>query len=185
MAILNNVEIWFTKLDPKRPSKKMSPLNPTWELQMRTTSKEQKKAWEELNIKVHSVREDPEDEESKISYWRANLKKKSIKKGKNGVPDEPAQPVQVVNGKQEDVDPNSIGNGSRANIRIFQHEYTFEGKKGIASVLMGIQLIKHIIYVPNPMEEFENADTETIVPEDDGDGAPSGAPAGAQAEDLF
>ena len=168
MAILKNVEIWFTKLDPKRPSKKMTPNNPTWELQMRTTSKEQKKEWDELNIKTKAVRADPEDEESKILYYRANLKKKSLKEGKKGEWDEPSSPVQVVNGKNEDIDPNSIGNGSIANIRIFQHEYTFEGKKGIASVLMGVQLVKHIVYTPRPMEEFDEAETETILPDDKG-----------------
>lgn len=184
MAILKDVEIWFAKLDPKRPSKKMSPLNPTWEVQIRTTSKDQKKEWEALNIKVKATREDPEDEESKVIYYRANLKKKSIKIGTNGAPNEPAQPVQVVNGKQEDVDPNSIGHGSIANIRIFQHEYTYEGKKGIATVLMAIQLVKHIIYVPNPMEDFEDTETETIIPTDDDD-TPPGTVSGAQAEDLF
>jgi hypothetical protein len=159
MAIIKGVEIHFCKLDPKRPSKKMNPKNPTWELQMRTTSKEIRKSWTEMNIKSKAVREDKTDEESKILYYSANLKKKSIKEdGSN------AMPVEVVNGKNQAVDPNSIGNGSIANLRVFQHPYTFEGVDGIATVLMAVQLIKHVVYVAKPMEEFGEEETETVLP---------------------
>ena len=36
MAILKNCELWFAKLDPKRPNRKFNPENPTWEIQLRT-----------------------------------------------------------------------------------------------------------------------------------------------------
>lgn len=190
MAILKNVEIHFAKLDPKRPSKKLSPKNPTWEIQMRTSNKKQKDEWNALNIKTKAVREDPTDEESKILYYRANLKKKSLKVEKDGSTT-PAAPVSVVNGKQEDLDPNSIGNGSVCNIRIFQHDYVFEGVPGIASVLMAVQVIKHVLYTPKAMEEFDDAETETIIPDDDedenGEGgeASTGAAPNGKSDDEF
>jgi hypothetical protein len=183
MAIIKNAEIWFTKLDPKRPAKKFSPKNPTWELQIRTKDKEVKKSWEALNLKVKPVM----DKDDNLDYYRVNLKKKSLKEVSKDV-FEPTAPVQVVDGKGADVDPNSIGNGSIASIRIFQHNYTFEGKTGISSVLMAVQLIKHKLYIPKPMEEFEEAETEVLPPDDDevAEGSePSGAPARAVDTSKF
>jgi hypothetical protein len=83
--------------------------------------------------------------------------------GKKGV-FEASAPPDVVNGKQAPVDPNSIGNGSIANIRIFQYDYTFEGKQGIATSLQGIQLVRHVLYTPKPIESFDEVDTEVIIP---------------------
>jgi len=158
--IIPNCEIWFAKLDPKRPNAKFNKLNPTWECQIRTTDKEVKKQWEAMNLAVKPIL--PDDG---APYWRVNLRKKSIK-----VDTEAASPIKVVNGKLEDVDPNSIGNGSIGNIRVFQYEYTKkDGGKGIVSVLMAVQLIKHIVYKAKPRgDEFETTDMETIdVPDPD------------------
>jgi hypothetical protein len=178
MAIINNVEIWFAKLDPSRPNKKLHPENPTWEIQIRTKSKEQKKELEENFITMKPVREDPKDDESKILYYRGNVKRKMFKlvnvNGKSVPSEEKNAPVDVVDGKNRPIDPGSIGNGSIANIRVFQYDYVYEGKKGKACALMAVQLIKHVVYVPKPIEEFGETETETVVPEDD-DAAPGGA----------
>lgn len=154
MAILKEVEIHFCKLDPKRPSNKFNKKNPTWECQIRTSDKNVKKAWEELKLPVKAIVPDEGN-----PYWRVNLRKKSIKED-----GEPASPIKVVDGKMDPVNPNSIGNGSIANVRIFQYEYPKEGGGiGIASVLMGVQLLKHIVYHPKARDEdFEEADTEVI-----------------------
>ena len=156
MAILKNCEIHFAKLDPKRPNSKFNKKNPTWELQLRTYSKEQKKEWEALNLGVKVIMPDDDDEKP---FFRVNLRKKSIKE--NG---EASEPVRVVNGALENIDPNTIGNGSIAHVRIFQYEYPKEGGgKGIATVLMGIQLVKHIVYTPKPREDdFEMEETEVV-----------------------
>lgn len=158
MTILKDCEIWFAKLDPKRPSAKFNKLNPTWEMQIRTTDKVQRKEWEALSLSVKAVV--PDDG---IPYWRANLKKKSIRSKEAG----PAEPVTVVNAAREPLDPNSIGNGSIGNLRLFQYDYPKEdGSKGIASILMAVQLTKHIVYVAPPREDFEDAgETETVARE--------------------
>jgi len=158
MAIIRNCELWFAKLDPKRPSAKFNKKNPTWECQIRTADKAVKKEWEAMNLPVKAV---VPDDDSK-PYYRVNLRKKSIKED-----GEPASPVSVVNSHLEAVDTNTIGNGSIGNIRIFQYEYTNEGKKGIASVLMGIQLTKHLVYTPKPRDDdFQMMDEETETIED-------------------
>ena len=157
MPVIKAVEIWYPKLDPERPNARYNKKNPTWELQLRTIDKVVKKMWEdELNLNVKAIIPD-----EGASYFRVNLKKRTIKAdGTN------AAPVDVVNGAKEQVDPKSIGNGSIANVRIYQYEYPKEdGTKGIASILMGVQLIKHIVYVPKPFDDdFEEEETEVITP---------------------
>ncbi len=154
MAIIRDCEIWFAKLDPKRPNAKYNKKNPTWECQIRTTSKEVKKSWEAMNLSVKAVLPD-----EGAPYYRVNLRKKSIKED-----GEAAGPVKVVNGGLEDIDPNTIGNGSIGNIRIFQYEYPKDDKtKGIASVLMGIQITKHIVYKAKARDDdFDMTETETV-----------------------
>ena len=154
MAILKDCEIWFLKADPKRPNPKFNKKNPTWECQIRTSSKEVKKEWEALNLGVKAVVPD-----EGAPYFRVNIKKKSIKEDGTA-----ASPVKVLNGQMEEIDPNTIGNGSRGHIRIFQYEYPKEGGgKGIASVLMGVQVTKHLVYKPKARDDdFGMTETETI-----------------------
>lgn len=171
MALLKNCEIHFAKLDPKRPNNKFNKEKPTWEVQLRTTDAKQKKEWEDLELKPKLIvyREGEENEGEPILHngkkqWRVNIQKKSITRD-----GEKASPVEVVNFKLEPVDPNSIGNGSIGNIRIYQYEYTANGKKGTASVLMGVQLTKHVIYTHRRDDDFEETEGETVVPESEGD----------------
>jgi hypothetical protein len=96
------------------------------------------------------------------------IKKKSLKKNdQTGEFNAPAAPVELVDGKLQPLDPNSIGNGSIANLILFQHEYEYKGKKGMTSMLTRVQIIKHVVYVPKPMEEFEEAETETVLPQEE------------------
>jgi hypothetical protein len=160
MAILKNVALFYVKCNPKRPNKRLNPDNPTWEVQLRTTNKDQKKEWDALGLKTHAVRTDPEDEESKIAYWRTNLRKRSIK-AENG---EKAGPVEVKDGKLRDLNPDTIGNGSIGNVRLFQ--YPYKKGDGTASVLMGIQVTKLIKYEPKERDDdFEETDMEVVEPE--------------------
>jgi len=157
MAIIKNVELYFCKVNPKRPNAKYNKKNPTWECQIRTTSKDQKKEWEALNLSVKAIV--PDDDSA--PYYRVNLRKKSIKEDETA-----ASPVKVVNGALQEIDPDTIGNGSIGNVRVFQYEYPREGGgRGIASVLMGIQVTKHIVYTPKPRDDdFAETDTETVNP---------------------
>jgi len=155
MAILKDVELYFCRLDPKRPNDKYNKEQPTWEIQIRTKNKAQAAEWKKLNINVKTET----DENDKV-YYKANIKKKSKKKEKDGSLSD-VQPVTVLNGSLETIDPNSIGNGSVGNIRIFQYPYGDDGK--IASMLMAVQVTKHVVYVPKPREDdFDMVDTEVV-----------------------
>lgn len=156
MSIIKDCELWFCKLDPKRPNNKFNKLNPTWECQIRTTDKAVKKIWEEMQLPVKAVVPD-----EGAPYFRVNLRKKSIKEDGTA-----ASAIKVVNGKLEEIDPTSVGNGSIGNVRVFQYEYPRkDGGRGVASVLMGVQVTKHIVFKQTPRnDDFSETETETIDP---------------------
>ena len=151
--IIKNVELWFAKLDPKFPNKAFNPENPTWEVQIRTRDKKYVQELKAKNINFTA------DENDDGIFYRCNLKKKQFKKdGSENTP------VKVVDGQLEEVDPRTIGNGSKANVRVFQYEYetgTGKAKKqGVASMLMAIQITELFEYIPKPREDdFEMTDT--------------------------
>jgi hypothetical protein len=163
--ILKNVELHWVKLDPKRPNTTFDK-DGKWEVQIRTRNKAQAKEWKDANIKVTPV----EDEDG--VYYRAMLKKSAKKRD-----GEPNAPVKVVSGSLEDIDPNKIGNGSIGNVRLFQYEYEVGPKKGIASMLMAVQITTLNEYVPKQSnDDFEMVETKVNKiadnqpgPEDDGD----------------
>lgn len=158
MAILKNVELFYPRLDPKKPNAKFNKDQPTWEVQLRTRDKKVKAEWAKLNLKPKTV----EDDDG--VFYSVSLRKKSKKK--DGTPN---QPVNVVDGGLNQINPMSIGNGSVGNVRIFQYEYGDEGK--IASMLMAIQITKLNEYVPKGGDdEFEMTET-TIVRIGDSEGA--------------
>ncbi len=157
MAILKNVELFYPRLDPKKPNAKFNKDQPTWEVQLRTRDKKVKAEWTKLNLKPKTV----EDDDG--VFYSVSLRKKSKKK--DGTPN---QPVNVVDGALNQISPMSIGNGSVGNVRIFQYEYGDEGK--IASMLMAIQITKLNEYVPKASDdEFEMTET-TIVRVGDSEG---------------
>lgn len=156
MAILKNIEGWWFKLNPEKPDK-YDPKKPNWNFQARTTSKEQRAEWLAHNCKVKAVREDPEDEESKILYYKTSFSKRLTNKEGKALP-----PVSIISSKG-DIDPDTLGNGSIVNIRIFEYDYVFEGKEGKSNMLQSIQLVKHVLYTPEPGEDFEEeVETETV-----------------------
>jgi hypothetical protein len=155
MPILKECEIFYLKADPAFPNKKYDKLNPTWEVELRTTDPAKKKEWESYGVTVKSVI--PEDGDK--PYYRAKVRKKFFKKdgSKSGV-------VEVVNGKMAPLDPNTVGNGSVANIRIFQYEYPKpDGSQGQACVLMGVQVVRLIKYERRPRDdEFGEAEYDEV-----------------------
>jgi hypothetical protein len=145
MAILKACEIWFPKLDPKRPNSKYNKKNPTWDVQVRTKDVKVKKSWEALGLKPKPVLD---EETAELLYFRINLRRRTIKAS-----GEKSDPVDVVNGRLEAIDPRTLGNGSIANIRIFQYKFTNDGEEGLATVLMALQVTKHIKYEPTESED--------------------------------
>ena len=152
MAILKNVELFFAKLDESKPNARFDANNPTWEVQIRTRDKKQAKEWKDLNVNVKT------DDDDNGVFYKATLKKKTRKA--NG---EPQNPVNLVGGDLAPIDPNTLGNGSIGNVRIYQYNYEVGGRKGIASMLMAVQVTTLKEYTPKPREDdFEMTEMEVI-----------------------
>lgn len=152
MAILKNVELFFAKLDPNKPNARFDANNPTWEVQIRTRDKDQAKEWKEKNINVKT------DDDDKGVFYKATLKKKTRKAS-----GDPQNPVVLVGGDLTPIDPNILGNGSIGNVRVYQYDYEVGGRKGIASMLMSIQVSTLREYTPKPREDdFEIIEMEVI-----------------------
>jgi hypothetical protein len=139
--ILSNVELFFAKLDPANPNSRFDKENPTWEVQIRTKDKAVAKSWKEQNLRVTP------DENDDGVFYRTNLKKKSKKRDGSDM-----APVNVVAGDLSPVDPSTIGNGSIANLSVFQYDYNVSGKEGVASMLMGVQITTLNEYKPAPKQ---------------------------------
>jgi len=152
MAILKNVELFFAKLDPKKPNDRFDPINPTWEVQIRTRDKKQAKEWKDLSIGVKP------DEDDHGVFYKATLKKKSKKRD-----GEPQNPVSLVGGDLTAIDPTVLGNGSVGNVRVYQYDYEIAGRKGIASMLMAVQVTTLKEYAPKPREDdFEMTEMAVV-----------------------
>lgn len=152
MAMLKNVELFFAKLNPSKPNARFDKENPTWEVQIRTRDKSQAKSWKDMSLNVKT-----DDDDGGI-FYKATLKKKSKKR--DGTPQ---KPVDLVGGDLSQLDPDKLGNGSVGNVRIYQYDYDVAGKKGVATMLMGIQVTKYKEYEPKPREDdFEMMDMEVI-----------------------
>jgi len=178
MAILKNVELWWAKIDPKAPVKNQDADKPDyWDVQVRTTDKAYATAMIKENIKFkplkrivkddngnamenelgEKVREVVKDENGK-PYFFVNLRKKVTK-----VDGSAQQPVQLVAGDLSAINPKEMGNATIGNVRVFQYEYTYQGKKGIANMLMAIQVTKLIKYEPKSQEDaFEITEMEVV-----------------------
>ena len=154
----------------------MDPNNPRWEVQLRTHDKDQFAAWKAEGLKpkllVHPEGHEEEGQaiidEKGRKTWKFNVGKNAFKRGLSKdtplAQRTPNDPVEVVDGKMRAIDPDTIGNGSVANVRVFIREYTDNktGKPAKAGTLMGLQLVKYIVYKPSAREEFDAEDTEVI-----------------------
>jgi hypothetical protein len=178
MAIIKNVELWWTKVDPKKPVKSREEGKPDyWEVQLRTTDKEKALGWAKKNVKFKPLKQTIRDEEGEPILDDMGEEQKQIVTNDEGKPyffvklrrkvklDDDGNPkkVNLVGGDLSEIKPNSVGNGSIANVKVFQYDYEYEGKKGVANVLMGIQVTKLFEYVSEADDDaFEIEDLEVI-----------------------
>ena len=147
--ILKGCTIFYPRL--VNPNPKFDPDNPTWEVCIRTADKATNKLWKESGVTTKAVV--PDDGEP---YFEARLKKRKFKKT-----GEENQPPDCVDGARNEVDGNTVGNGSIGNIRVFQYQYG-DNKEKTANVLMAIQLVRHIKYTPKSREDFDECTTEIV-----------------------
>lgn len=168
MAIIENAELWFAKLDPARPDPSFDKENPSWQVQIRTADKKVAKQWKDMNLNVKPLKRKKVDESGEVvrdeldepiyepmvddkgrPYFGVNLSKKSKKKDKTA-----NNPVNVIAGDLSPVDPRTIGNGSVGNVRVYQYETKdAKGEPRISSMLMSIQVTLLKEYEPKSSQD--------------------------------
>jgi len=131
-VVLKDVELFWCKLDPKRP---VSPFGkPVWEAQVRTRDKKKAADMKSLGLNVKT------DDDDDGIFYKVSLKRKAIFE-KTG---EPAQPVVVVDSKLMPLDASSVGNGSVGNVQVVIREFSYQGVNGKSAELKAVQLTKHV-----------------------------------------
>jgi len=158
--LIRNAELHYVRVVPSRPNKKYNKDNPTWEVQVRTYDREQKKEWEAQGLRLKAV---VPDEEGARPYWKTTIKKR-IRKA-----DGTDSSVVEVRGGGKDVDPAIIGNASKGHVRVYQYEYKNDNETGLANVLQGIQLTKLVKYTPKARDDDFDEDEEMEVVEEEND----------------
>jgi hypothetical protein len=163
---VSNCKVYYCRLNPDRPNATFDKENPRWEVQLRTHDANQKKEWEQFGMKpklmIHKEGDqegEPLLDEDGQKTWVMTLSKNS--KNKKG---EPSKPVPVLDYKLDHIDPDTIGNESICNIQVYQYEYTKPGttEVKIASLLSGLQVVKHIVFKPKERQFFQKVEGQTI-----------------------
>ena len=146
----------FIKLDPTNPSNAFDQNDPRWEVQIYTYDSAQNKEWQAKGLGTKLKMEEVGGQETPV--YSCNLKKKAISsKGEKN------KPVIITNGGNVPIDPNTVGYGSVANIRLFKWPYNTAGKKGFGFTLMLLQVTKIVPYVRKAREDvFEEVPTEYV-----------------------
>ena len=128
---IDDVELHYAKLD-----KPVSPFGTAqWELMIATDDAAKAEEWKKNHLKV----------KEKDGKYVVSLKRKTTKA--NG---DDNGPVRVVNA---DLSPfnerNSIGNGTKGNVILFQYPWDNMGRTGIATSLTAVQITDFKRFTPS------------------------------------
>ena len=129
--LIENVELNWARL-----STPVSPFGtPQWELQIATTDPVLAGQMGENNLNV----------KEKDGKYVVSLKRKAVKADGN-----PMTPVRVVDAQKNPItDTNSIGNGSKGNVIVWQAEYETMGRSGVSNSLTAVQVTELVEYKPS------------------------------------
>jgi hypothetical protein len=162
-VIATNLELHWAKLDPKHPVEPFGTLQ--WEIQARFP----KSAVAEME-QFGTVKQCKDNDK----LYQINFKKKAVKA--DGTP---AKPIAVVDNEGEDINPVTLGNGSKGDIKLMLRDYTITGpkgkvtKEGTAVTLSSIRVTDHKVYEPRnsgfDFDEDEDADGDSDADESDDD----------------
>lgn len=160
-VFLNKVSLWFIKCDPKNPSRKMNPNDPQWEVQIRTTDPAENERWLAMGLPAKFFI--PPGKGPADGYFRVNLNKRAFRKDGTS-----AQPVEVVTGNLQPLDPNTIGNESIGNLRLLPRDYKDrQGNSKKAWTLMGVQVTRLVPYDGGGARSFESDEYSVDKPDSD------------------
>jgi hypothetical protein len=157
MPIIKNVEIHWVKCNADQPQRYQNKADAPakWSLQIRTRDKAQRKAWEDQ----YGMKMTPSDDDDGI-FYKTSLSRYAFSAGTDGKenPDKPNKPVNVILGDGTPVNPDTVGNGSIANVSFFLKD------DKSSRTLKGIQLLKLKKYSPpEDQDQFDLTDDYSVI----------------------
>jgi hypothetical protein len=155
MAIINNVEIHWVKCDPSKPERYQGKGPAKFSIQIRVRDKKVKESLE----KEYGFKFSPMELDDKLVY-KTSISRYAFGSGPDGNEDlsKPNRPVNVILADGTPLDPNTVGNGSIANVSFF----TKEDKS--SRTLKGIQVTKLIKFeARGDDDEFELTDNFEVI----------------------
>jgi len=155
MAIINNIEIHWVKCDPAKPERYQGKGPAKFSLQLRVKDKKAKESLE----KEYGFKFSPMEVDDKVVY-KTSISRYAYSSGKDGNEDlnKPNKPVNVILADGTPLDPNTVGNGSIANVSF----YVKEDKS--SRTLKGIQVTRLLKFEARAAEdEFELSDDFEVV----------------------
>ena len=153
MPILNNVTLAWVACDYDNPKQFKGQGPYKWSLQISTADKAVAKQWaDEYGIKTTPF----EAADGKLHY-KASLSTYAYGKEDGDGKAQKNKKVKVMLMNGDDVDPNTVGNGSIGNVSF----YVSDDKE--TRRLKGIQVKKLLKYEPNKDDEFELSDDFEII----------------------
>ena len=145
MPIISEVPIYWPALNPEKGFMWKGNPPERWKVTLLFENKDLKKDLEKDGFKINPQ----EDESGKILY-KTTLAQRVYKRGQNGEEEDREnknKPITVIAGDGTPIDPDTIGNGSIANVSY----RTWKGSTGDTyRVLVGVQVVKHIVRDPDP-----------------------------------
>lgn len=162
MAVIKNVQISWVKCDQEHPDMGYDGDSPSWNVTIDNPTPETIKLWEEKGL--GGLKKDKE-----TGAPRLVLKRKAVPFSNGDSKDAPV----VVDGHLRALDPNTVGNGSTANIQYSTYPWKYRNREGIAADLMAIQVVNLVPREGTAMEfeviepmAAEDKPTETAAPDD-------------------
>lgn len=178
-VIIKRAKMNWVKLDPKNPEKGFETEDRYWSLQLITNDPEQTKAWRAAGLNVKLMQNKPEkdefgdplpptdmlDENGK-KQWKVNLRRPEFIKSTG----ERNKPVNICDGSLNPIDPNTVGNGSIGNIKVWVRPYKADdGTTKTSTSLLAVQVVKYIKRDQDSGPGFDMTETEVVEAERDDD----------------
>ena len=167
MPIISEVPIYWPSLNPEKGYMWKGNPPERWKVTLIFTSRDLKKELEKEGFNV-TLQED----ESGNTNYKTTLSQRVYRNGPDGQEDRENKnkPITVIAGDGTPIDPDTIGNGSIANVS-YRSWKTPTGDT--FKVLVGVQVIKHIIRDPDPDNTaFDLGASYEVVNDDAGDSIP-------------
>ncbi len=153
-VIIRDVIINWAKLNPAKPVDNYAGDAKQWELQAQIPVA--RRAEFEQFGKVKGVAD------GKKKFVERGFQKKAFK-----ADGEPAKPVEVVDIYKNPVDPKTIGNGSKGNLKLMLRDYEIKNpktgkvtKSGTTAMLVAVQITDLVKFEPKDNGNFADFDYE-------------------------